>query len=93
MYLYNWITMLCTWNILSQLYFNKKYIYFKKDDKSCDIRKLGWVPYEQYLYITLRDSDWYGTNWVRWPEVHWVHLIELSEFVVLIYDPDFHQDG
>ena len=27
MYLYNWITLLCTWNIVRQLYFNKIYIY------------------------------------------------------------------
>jgi len=28
---YNWITLLCTWNIVSQLYFNK--IYIKKKIK------------------------------------------------------------
>ena len=26
--MYNWITLLCTWNTVSQLYFNKIYIYF-----------------------------------------------------------------
>ena len=28
-YMYNWITLLCTWNTVSQLYLNKK-IYIKK---------------------------------------------------------------
>ena len=30
-HMYNWITLLCTWNIVSQLYFNK--IYIKKKIK------------------------------------------------------------
>ena len=32
LYMYNWITMLCTWNIVSQLYFNKIYIKKKKEN-------------------------------------------------------------
>ena len=37
-----------------------------KDDQPSNIRKLGWLPYEQCLHIiTLRESDWYGTDWVR----------------------------
>ena len=44
-----------------------------KHDQPRNIRKLGWVPYEQCLHIiTLRDCDWYGTDWVRRPEIHWV---------------------
>ena len=38
--MYNWITLLCTWNVASQLYFNKIYILRKK---SCiDILKRIW---------------------------------------------------
>ena len=32
-YVYNWITLLCTWNIVSQLHLNKKNIYIKKKKK------------------------------------------------------------
>lgn len=66
-----------------------------KANQPNSIRKLGCVPSEQHLLIlTLRDSDWYGTDGVRQPEIHWVlHLIKLSGFVVLIYGLGFHQDG
>ena len=30
-YMHNWITLLCTWNIVSQLYFSKRYIYEEKE--------------------------------------------------------------
>lgn len=44
-----------------------------KDDQPSNIRKLGWLPYEQCLHIiTLRVSDWYGTDWVRRPEICWI---------------------
>ena len=37
-----------------------------KVDQPSNIRKLGWELYEQCLIlITLRDSDLYGTDWVR----------------------------
>ena len=35
-------------------------------NQSSSIMKLGCVPYEKCLYvITLRDSVWSGTDWVR----------------------------
>ena len=35
-------------------------------NRSSSIMKLGCVPYEKCLYvITLRDSVWSGTDWVR----------------------------
>ena len=39
LYMYNWITLVCTWNIVSQLYLNKKiyiymYMYIKKKKKA-----------------------------------------------------------
>ena len=30
MYIYNWITLLYTWNIVNQLYFNKKFFLILK---------------------------------------------------------------
>ena len=37
-----------------------------KDNQLSNVRKLGWVPYEQCLHIiTLKHSDCYGTDWVR----------------------------
>lgn len=37
-----------------------------RDDQSSNIRKSDRVPYDQCLHITtLRDSGWYGTDWVR----------------------------
>ena len=41
-----------------------------KDDQPSNIRKLGWLPYKQCLHIiTLRESDCYGTDWVRLPDL------------------------
>lgn len=36
-------------------------------------RKLEWAPCEKCQYIiSLKDSDWYGTGWIRQPEMCWV---------------------
>ena len=43
-YLYNWISLLCTWNIVSQLYFNKIYIL------------KGWVPKNWYLWTVVLEK-------------------------------------
>ena len=94
-YLYNWITMLCTWNIVSQLYFNNIYIYvyFKKDDKPCDIRKLGWVPYKQYYILlpleTVIGMDLTGLDDQRFTGLH---LMELWICGTNLWF-GFHQDG
>ena len=44
--MYNWITLLCIWNTVSQLYFNKIYILIKK---------------EKYIFILLlQQKTWTG---------------------------------
>ena len=43
----------------------------RKNNESKNTRKLAWVPYEKCQnLISLKDSDWYGTNWVRQPEIY-----------------------
>ena len=42
-----------------------------------------------------KDSDWYGTDWIRCPEIYWLvpnwTLTGLNGFVDPVYDPGFHQ--
>ena len=74
-YMYNWITLLCTWNVVSQLKFNKIYILRKKKQMYSFLKKSVslWVffPLKMGLFnashsITCRH---YTT---------WYHLILLS---------------
>ena len=65
-----------------------------KDNPPNNSRKLGWVSYENcQCTISLKDSDCYGTDWVRRPEIYCCHLTGLSGFVGPIYGPGFCQDG
>ena len=42
----------------------------RKNHESNNVRKLAWGPYEKCQHlISLKDSDWYGTNWVSQPEI------------------------
>ena len=49
MYIYNWITLLCTWNIVSQLYFNK--IYILKENTGC-MKGKKVIPRHKFSLIT-----------------------------------------
>ena len=49
MYIYNWITLLCTWNIVSQLYFNK--IDILKENTGC-MKGKKVIPRHKFSLIT-----------------------------------------
>ena len=46
-YLYYWITLMCTWNIVSQLYFNKIYLLKKKK---------GWALKNWYFWTVVLEK-------------------------------------
>ena len=48
-----------------------KQIDHTKDNQPNSFRKLGWVSYKNCQGTTsLKDSDWYGTDWIRCTEIY-----------------------
>ena len=54
--MYNLVTLLCTWNIVSQLYFNKIYIYVKKKKKNLPL-KYNYLCGKQLLVEIWAEMD------------------------------------
>ena len=101
MYVYNWITLLCTWNIVSQLCFNKICLLNKQTKRISPDRSplwtvgVGWpwqvlswtMSHHQYVVRVLVDL-W---EFSCWTEILWrgqVLLRELKELLKGIKDWD-----
>ena len=75
-YMYNWITLLCTWSIVNQLYFNRIYIYIyikKKQTRGCqELRWEGWKGGAQEVREAAVSSVT-PSRWTRdtvYPQIH-----------------------
>ena len=57
MYLYNWITLLCTWNIVSQLYFNKKIYILKKRKHNSQLLGCAFFFFQLIVMVTTKGPE------------------------------------
>ena len=87
--LYNWTTWLCTWNTVSQLYFNK--IYIKKKEFAVSERSLFYILIMLYVMCTLVNFSLLSeTNKSLWPiisfkNIYYIHHIVHMYNVWILY--------
>ena len=57
-YTYNWITLLCTWNIVNQLYFNKSIFNYKKNKlQGVKLTKEEENMYNKYYKTMMKEIE------------------------------------
>ena len=80
MYMYHWITLLCTWNTVSPLYFNKIYILRKKRnlwilDKTkpsnvTELKGSPWIHFQVWHNVECVSVQLCLTLWTPWTVAH-----------------------
>ena len=73
MCMYNWITLLCTWNIVHQLYFNKIYI----------LRKIKFKKWKSWLKLNIKNTNIMASDSITSWQINVGKVETLPDFISL----------